>query len=583
MSISLYRKYRPIRFEDVIGQAHVTRTLVNAIKQDRVSHAYLFAGPRGTGKTTTAKILAMSLNCEAGGGAATISPDGSCSRCQAIRRGQSMDVIEIDAASNRGIDDIRDIRDNVHFAPVEGRMKVYIVDEVHMLTTEAFNALLKMLEEPPAHVIFILATTEPHKVLPTILSRCQRFDFRRPTLVEVSNVLKGVAAKEGIQVSENTLAVIARAAAGSFRDAIGTLDQLASYCESAISLQDALALLGVAEQDLLFELVDIAAEANTKEALLFVERLAQNGADFNQFMRDLLGHLRDLYVVRHMEDTPAGLAATEERLESLRSQANRSATGELVHFIDCIGEAQRAVRQGADPRLELELVLIRLTQPHADRSLRGLAARLERLEAGETREQRRQRASEPRDDQGEAPGLAEARPRATSASQSGGRPAAEAEPGIPEVLKADTIATTPLPESPAAGAPQVPLSIDHLKRAWGVLLERIKGRRPGLHAVVAEGKPDTLEGSTLVIRFPHGMDFQAGQLESPDNALLMAEELQALTGRRLQVVPRVGAPTEQEPQEGAPEEHVRILRTSELIEHLQKEFGARLIDDRTKS
>ncbi len=217
-------------------------------------------------------------------------------------------------------------------------MKVYIVDEVHMLTTEAFNALLKMLEEPPAHVIFILATTEPHKVLPTILSRCQRFDFRRPTLVEVTNVLKGVAAKEGIEVSENTLAVIARAAAGSFRDAIGTLDQLASYCESAISLQDALALLGVAEQDLLFELVDIVAEGNTKEALLFVERLAQNGADFNQFMRDMLGHLRDLYVMRHTEDAPAGLAATQERLESLRSQANRNATGELVHFIDCIGE-----------------------------------------------------------------------------------------------------------------------------------------------------------------------------------------------------------------------------------------------------
>lgn len=581
MSISLYRKYRPIRFEDVVGQDHVTRTLVNAIKQDRVSHAYLFAGPRGTGKTTTAKILAMSLNCEAGQGSATISPDGSCSRCQAIRRGQSMDVIEIDAASNRGIDDIRDIRDNVHFAPVEGRMKVYIVDEVHMLTTEAFNALLKMLEEPPAHVIFILATTEPHKILPTILSRCQRFDFRRPTLIEVTNVLKGVAAKEGIQVSENTLAVIARAAAGSFRDAVGTLDQLASYCESAITLQDALALLGVAEQDLLFELVDIVAEGNTKEALLFVERLAQNGADFNQFMRDMLGHLRDLYVMRHTEDAPAGLAATQERLESLRSQANRNATGELVHFIDCVGEAQRAVRQGADSRLELELVLIRLTQPRADQSFRGLAARLEKLEAGGTRDHRlppsttafdaRETASTP---PGEPLGP-------TSTAPSVGTQ--EADAGLSPSGAIEAAAAAPPPTPTEAETQQVSLSIDHLKRAWGVLLERIKSRRPGLHAVVAEGKPDALEGSTLVIRFPHGMDFQAGQLESADNALLMAQELQALTGQRLQVVPRVSAATEQESGEGAPEEHVRILRTSELIEHLQKEFGARLIDDRTKS
>ncbi|MCZ7664486.1 MAG: DNA polymerase III subunit gamma/tau [Thermoleophilia bacterium] len=349
MSISLYRKYRPTAFEDVVGQAHITRTLTNAIRQDRVSHAYLFAGPRGTGKTSTAKILAMALNCDEGHGKATTQPDGTCPHCQAIRRGSSMDVLEIDAASNRGIDEIREIRDRVNFAPVEGRMKVYIVDEVHMLTPEAFNALLKMLEEPPPHVVFVLATTEPHKILPTILSRCQRLDFRRPSVQDIVRVLVSVAASEGIDVSENTLSVIARAAAGSFRDAISSLDQLSAYCEGAVTLQDALAILGMAEQDLLFEMVDVVEERDTQGALLFVERLSQAGTDLNQFMRDLLGHLRDLYVVQHTVEPPESIAAGQEHLDGLRSQANRIGAADLVAFIDLVGEAQRSVRQGPTP------------------------------------------------------------------------------------------------------------------------------------------------------------------------------------------------------------------------------------------
>ncbi|MEK7816946.1 MAG: DNA polymerase III subunit gamma/tau, partial [Actinomycetota bacterium] len=254
--ISLYRKYRPATFAEVVGQGHVTRTLTNAIASGKISHAYLFAGSRGTGKTSTAKLLAKALNCAEG---PAVEPCGKCESCVSVGAGTSLDVIEMDAASNRGIDDIRDIRDKVAFSPVEGRFKVYILDEAHMLTKEASNAFLKVLEEPPAHVIFVLCTTEAHKVIPTIQSRCQRFEFRRPDVNMVLEVLKRIAASEKIDIDDAGLTAIARGASGSFRDAIGILDQLSTYCDKKVSLADVLSMLGTVETDLLFEAADIAA------------------------------------------------------------------------------------------------------------------------------------------------------------------------------------------------------------------------------------------------------------------------------------------------------------------------------------
>jgi len=541
MSLSLYRKYRPARFEDIVGQEHVARTLVNAVKNDRVSHAYLFTGPRGTGKTSTAKILAMALNCDSGQDKPTPYPDGTCPHCEAIRRGSALDVVEMDAASNRGIDDIRDLRDKVHFSPVEGRMKVYIVDEVHMLTPEAFNALLKTLEEPPVHAVFVLATTEPHKVPATILSRCQRFDFRRPSLAEVVGVLANIAALEGIEVAEASLTVIAREAAGSFRDAIGILDQLATYSGGKISLQETLDILGIVQHDLLLEIVDFVHERDTKGALLLVERLSLGATDYTQFMKDLLGHLRDLYVVKHTEDTPASIALSDEQLTMLRSQAKRVSTPRTVTFIDLVGEALRAVRQGSDARLELELALIKMTA-------------LGQPDGGKTQAPPDQGSGVPESVVAEATAATRAAGPASNPVMAPGAPAA----------------TQPAP-------PTVRPDVDHLRRAWPLVLEAVKKRQAGLAAVLGEGRPDSIEGTELVVKFPAGYSFQANQVARGDNPRVLAEALREVTGRDLHVTTRMTIEAGSQPV--AEEEDARILSKDELIRVLKQEFDAQIVDD----
>src|SRR5919199_1521569 len=284
-NVSLYRKWRPRTFDAVAGQEPVVRTLRRAIETDRVAHAYLFSGPRGTGKTSTAKVLAMGLNCAKG---PTPEPDGRCESCRTIINNSSMDVLEMDAASNRGIDEIRDLRDKVNLAPTQGRMKVYIIDEVHMLTTEAFNALLKMLEEPPEHVIFILATTEKHKVLPTIVSRCQSFDFRRPGVMLLAQKLREIAEAEGIEAEPEALKIMAREGRGSFRDAEGLLDQLASFADGPITAARVRELLGSIGSEVLIETTDALYERRAADAPPVVDKLQNEGKDLSRFVSELV-------------------------------------------------------------------------------------------------------------------------------------------------------------------------------------------------------------------------------------------------------------------------------------------------------
>src|SRR4051794_2545909 len=376
---SLYRRHRPRTFADVVGQEHVVRTLRNAVEQDKVHHAYLFVGSRGTGKTSMAKILAASLNCVHG---PTVSPCGTCESCRAIAEASSLDVIEMDAASNNSVDDIRDLREKVAFAPVSGRHKVYILDEAHMLSTAAWNAFLKTLEEPPPHTIFVLATTEANKVLPTVVDRCHRFDFSRPTQPQIADVLRRVADAERIELPDEASALIARSATGSFRDALGTLEQLVAYSGTAIALDDVLAVLGAADADLLFGAVDAVAAGDARGALHAAARLAESGRDVGRFFGDLEAHLRTLMIVQTLGEVPRELAVSAEQDQRLAEQARRVGPAAVLRLLDLVAAALRAMKDGADPRTQLELALVKGAQPEHDPSVKALLARLERLERG---------------------------------------------------------------------------------------------------------------------------------------------------------------------------------------------------------
>ena len=376
-SASLYRRHRPQSFGEVVGQEHVVRTLSNAVEQGRVHHAYLFVGSRGTGKTSMAKILARSLNCVKG---PTLEPCGECEPCRTIAAGTSLDVIEMDAASNRSVDDVRELRERVGYAPAEGRWKVYILDEAHMLTKEAWNAFLKTLEEPPPNTVFVLATTEPQKVMATIIDRTQRFDFQRPSLEQIAEVVRRVAKAEGIEVEDGAVALIARSASGSFRDALGTLDQLVSFGGERVATDDVVELLGAADAEVLFETTDAIGSGDAAAALGAIDGLARSGRDPGQFARDLIAHLRQLLVARATGEVPESFTVTVAQPDRLAEQAGRIGEAKLMGAIDALSTATANMREGDDPRLSLEVALLKVTSPALDSSQEALSGGSKSLE-----------------------------------------------------------------------------------------------------------------------------------------------------------------------------------------------------------
>jgi DNA polymerase III subunit gamma/tau len=535
---ALYRTYRPQNFDEVVGQEAVVRTLRNAIERDQVRQAYLFAGPRGTGKTSMARILAKSLNCAYG---PTPTPDGTCNSCVSIANGTSLDVVEMDAASQRGIDDIREIRDHVVLQPVEGRKKVYILDEAHQLTDAAFNALLKLIEEPPPHLVFVFCTTDLAKMLPTVRSRCQTFMFSRPRLPELTRLLRRIADGESIDAPDAALALVARSARGSFRDAVSTLDQLASATNGTITVQSVLQLLGAVEEEALFRICDLVVDGDTAGLLLFVEELADQGQDLNRLVTDLLEHLRALLLVQHMGEVPDSLPVTEETRERLRSQANQLGAPVVMRLIDLLAVAVEDARQGGDPRLPLELALVKVTKPGADLSRESLSFRIEQLES-RTREQVHA-------------------PVATSAAR-----APTAPPPLPAVAH---------PEAPAPvdGEPE-PLDLEQIQQLWQqVILPAVGERSIPTSSVLNEGKIAGLDGERLLIEFSPAASFHKNLAEEAKNATLLAEVLHEVTGRRLEPVFAIGEGGDEAAEEEGP------TSEQEFVSLFKSTFDAREVEE----
>src|SRR5687767_9319238 len=486
-----------------------------------------------------ARILAKALNCENG---PTATPDKLCHACVSIASGTSLDVVEMDAASQRGIDDIREIRDRVILQPAEGRYKVYILDEAHQLTDAAWNALLKLIEEPPPHLVFVFCTTDLAKVLQTVRSRCQTFVFARPRLPELVRVLRRIADAEKIEAPDAALALIARGARGSFRDAVSTLDQLASATGNAIDVQSVLQLLGAVEEDALFRLCDAIVDRDTAGALVFVEELAEQGQDLARLVTDLLEHLRHLLLVQHMGHVPESLPVTDETRERLREQANQLPAPTVLRLCDLLAVAVEDSRQGADPRLPLELALVKVTSPGSDLSRESLAFRVEQLE---------QRSS-----------------------------GAAAAPAPAAVSRPEAERPTPVAPQPApAAAPPVeapPLGLDQLQDAWQrTVIPAVQSRSIPVASLLGEARPATLEQETLTLEFPATADFHRRQAEEPKNLVVIRDALYEVTGRRLGVVLALGEAAEEDVEAEGP------LGEDALIAAFKDTFDAREVEDHT--
>lgn len=574
---SLYRKYRPLTFDSVVGQQHIVSTLEHAITEGRLSHAYLFCGPRGTGKTTMARILAKALLCRnaeaaRAEGASGCMPDGTCEECELIAEGNHPDVYELDAASRTGVDNVREeIINSVNFAPVRGKYKIYIIDEVHMLTTAAFNALLKTLEEPPAHVIFVLCTTDPQKILETILSRCQRFDFHRIGNEDIAHRLSYVCEQEGFDYDDEALAIVARHAKGGMRDALSTLEQLSVFGNGAVHADDARSLLGEVSDQILGEFSRAIADRDVAELYGLIRARVEEGNDLLELTRDLVAHVRDVYVACVAGARAELFEGGSEQAEALAAEA--AAFGEhpadrLARVLTVLDDAALEMRGASDVRLVLEIACTRLARPEADLTIEALAERVARLEAMVANaavpasvaaaQAAAPAASVPAAAQqptlisgarAAAP-AASAAPAATSARQGGmpwdrgaAVPAAQPAPTpTPQPVAAPAPATAPAPKPQSNNAAQVAAAgaaetsavedAGELQRKWAEVVERVKARQASYAGLLLNARATADDGSKLTVSFPAGSTFAIKMLGRADTQSVVLPTVCAVFGRR---------------------------------------------------
>lgn len=473
---ALYRRWRPKTFEDVVGQEHISKTLKNQIKNSGIAHAYLFCGTRGTGKTSTAKIFSKAINCI---NPVDYNPCNQCEICKGIQNESIMDVVEIDAASNNGVDNIRELRENVKYPPTKSKYKVYIIDEVHMLSTGAFNALLKTLEEPPQFVIFILATTESHKIPATILSRCQRFDFKRVSEKDIIQRLSYICNELNYDVEIEALQLIARNSDGALRDALSILDQCISFSTGKITHDDVINILSTVTDEVLFQLVDHITEGKSKDAMDLIENLVQSGKDIHQFLNDLIGHYRNLMMTKVTTQQEGIINLSKESIERLFQQGNRLEINHIMRAIRTLSETETEAKWSTQPRVLLEVAIIKLIQPIYDHSIEGLVERISLIE---------------------------------KAFKRGHIPVKDTKT-IEEVKSVEEVKTltkneqTPVEvkidnePNKSVNYHKGDIPLERIKNSWEDILKQIKKRKISVYAWVMEGKPMSVVEGSLIIGF----------------------------------------------------------------------------------
>ncbi len=564
---ALYRRWRSQTFSQIIGQDHVTHTLLNALRAGRIAHAYLFSGPRGTGKTTTARVLAKAVNClDPQDG----EPCNRCAICRSLNEGRSLDLIEIDAASNRGIDEIRDLRDKIAFSPSECRYKVYVVDEVHMLTNEAFNALLKTLEEPPPHAIFVLATTEPHRIPATVLSRCQRFDFRRVSLPNLKQKLRLICSQDGISIEPSALEAVARHAAGSFRDAESLLDQLVSYGLEEITLEDVRRVLGSAPEQIVSGIIRAAATGDTSMGLSLIAEALDSGVEPRQLTREVLDYLRALLLVKN--GGASLLSETPETLSEMASLAQVITLPRLLRMVRLFNEAANHLKTGTHVQLPLELAVV-------EASLMG--------DAPTPSGRERKHGNRPRSAVEEKPAHSDAMPTGVEGGEplvvnnEAGLAERTEQPGADRMdhgASVEAVASEVEVRSPreASEAQGTEVTLTWLQEHWGELLQAIRPHNRMVEALLKSCEPVSIKDGVVMLGFYHS--FHRDKVNEDQHRTTVEERLRELSGQPLRVRCRLIEGNREQKQQQREASHREELLSNPVVQEAIKQYGARVVD-----